>query len=699
MGAGPGVDSLGPALSVSSLRTANLSGTMTAALLSRIRTRLQRSETVGPVALAISVGALAAGGAIVLRLLIRMVQWVFFDRGSDLAGRLGIEALDRIHLLLAPAVGMVLVSWMVRRWAPEARGHGVPEVQYAVRMLGGRIRARVAAVKAVASALSIGSGGSVGREGPIVQIGSSLGSTVGQMVGLAPSQTRILVAAGAASAIAATFNAPIAGVMFAMEVILGSFAARSFGLVVVASVTATAISQAVLGDAPAFRLIEPFTLVSEWEFLLYLGLGVFAGLIALAYVQSVYWFEDSFDSWKMSPSVKALAGGLGVGAMGFFGSELLFGVGHEGVELALRGEMAVGFMLALVFLKILATSVTLGAGGSGGVFAPALFIGAMAGGAFGKAVNGLFPEITAPPGAYALVGMAALFGAAAHAPITGILILFEMTDNYRIILPLMFAVVVSYLMASALFQDSIYSIKLRRKGALNAPRQELGVLDLLLVTDAMSMEYETVSPEMPVEELANIARGGKTRSWLVMDVEDSLVGMVTETDLEDAIVMGPEAGERVRDIMTRSLITCSPGEPLRTAFRRFSERAVHQIPVVEDENPQKVAGVLRRNELLWAYKELADEHQRLLEKTGDEGISARSESVQMEIQVVEGQAELCMKRIREIALPKSTLIVLLRRGERAVVPRGDTRVEPGDVLVFLTTRDQEETLRKWIGGL
>jgi CIC family chloride channel protein len=654
---------------------------------------------VGPVALAITVGALSAVGAIVLRLLIDWVKWLFFDQGARFSQALGIEALGRIHLLLVPAIGMVIVSWMVRKFAPEAQGHGVPEVQYSVRMLGGKIRARVAAIKAVASAISIGSGGSVGREGPIVQIGSSLGSTVGQVVGLGPAHTRILVASGSAAAIAATFNAPIAGVMFAMEVILGSFAARSFGLVVIASVTATAISQAVLGNEPAFRLLETFSLVSDWEFLLYLGLGVFTGLIALAYVQSVYWFEDAFDEWKLSPSIKALIGGLGVGAMGFWGSELIFGVGHEGVELALHGEMALGLMLAMVLLKILATSVTLGAGGSGGVFAPALFVGAMAGGAFGQIVNRLLPGMTAPPGAYALVGMAALFGAAAHAPITGIIILFEMTDNYRIILPLMFAVVVSHLMASAIYQDSIYSIKLRRKGALNAPRQELGILDLLLVTDAMSMEFERVSQDTLLDEMALLARAGKTRSWLVMDTEDHLLGVVTETDMEEAIVQGRAAEATVGDIMTTSLITCSPGEPLRTAFRRFSERAVHQIPVVEEDNPGLVTGVLRRSELLWAYKELADEHQRLLDRTGDDGIPSHSDSVQMEVQVREGQARLCLKKIREISLPKDTLIVLLRRGDRAVVPKGDTRVEPGDVLVFLTTRDEEERLREWIGGL
>jgi len=670
---------------------------MTSTLLPRIRTRLQRSETVAPVALAVTVGALAAAGAIVLRQLIRAVQWLFFDQGERLGAALGVPWAERLHLLLAPAIGMVVVSWMVRRWAPEAQGHGVPEVQYAIRRLGGRIRTRVAAVKALASAISIGSGGSVGREGPIVQIGSSLGSSVGRAAGLGQGRTRIMVAAGAAGAIAATFNAPIAGVMFAMEVILGSFAARSFGLVVIASVTSTAISQAVLGSEPAFRLVETFTLVSDWEFLLYLGLGVFTGLIALAYVQSVYWFEDSFDAWKVSPSLKALVGGLGVGALGLFGSELIFGIGHEGVELALQGEMALGLMFGLVLLKILATSVTLGAGGSGGVFAPALFIGAMAGGAFGKVANQLLPNLTGPPGAYALVGMAALFAAAAHAPITAIIILFEMTDNYRIILPLMFAVVVAHLVASAIYQDSIYSIKLRRKGALTAPQQEMGILDLVLVTDAMSPEFETVSPELPLVGLADVAREGKVRSWLVMGPEEDLLGIVTETDLEGAIVSGRAEDTTVGDIMTTGLTTCTPGEPLRIAFRRFANRAVFQIPVVEEDDPRKVAGVLRRNELLWAFKELADEHQSLLQRTGVEVTPRHGDSVQMEVQVREGQEDLCFRRIREIPLPKGTLIVLLRRGERAVVPKGDTRVEPGDVLVLLTTRDQEDAVRKWTG--
>ena len=460
---------------------------------------------------------------------------------------------------------------------------------------------------------------------------------------------------------AATFNAPIAGVMFAMEVILGNFASRSFGLVVIASVTSTAISQAFLGREPAFRLVESFSLVSEWEFLLYLALGVFTGLIALAYVQSVYWFEDSFDAWKLSPGWKALIGGLGVGALGFFGSDLIFGVGHEGVELALQGEMALGLMLGLVVLKIIATSVTLGAGGSGGIFAPALFVGAMAGGAFGKMANGLFPAFTAPPGAYALVGMASLFAAAAHAPITGILILFEMTDNYRIILPLMFAVVVAHLMASAIYRDSIYSIKLRRKGGLAAPKKEMGVLDLVLVADAMTPDFETVRDDLPLEDLADLARAGKVRSWLVLDEADGLCGIVAETDLELAIVSGGLQDATVRDIMTTGLTTCTPGSLFESPFAASLIGPFIRFRLLRRTIPGRSPESSEETNSYGLSRSFPTNIKGSYMKTGAEVAPSHEDSVQLEVQVKEGLEDLCFKRVR-YALPKGTLIVLLRRG-------------------------------------
>ncbi len=646
--------------------------------------------------MAVVVGLLAAGGAIVLRWLIALVKGLSFDVGPRIGPALGVPLPPWMETLVVPAVGMVVVSAMVRRWAPEAMGHGVPEVQFAVRQRGGRIRPRVAVVKAVASALSIGTGGSVGREGPIVQIGSGLGSTVGQVMRMGPEEVKLLVAAGAAGAIGATFNAPIAGVIFALEIILGSFAARSFGLVVIAAVTATAASRAVLGAEPAFRLVEQFTLVSHWEFGFYLLLGAVAGGVALLYIRAVYGAEEVFDRWSARPWVKAVTGGLIVGALGTFGSVHLFGVGHEGVELALAGELATGAMISLVFLKMMATSVTLAAGGSGGVFAPALFIGAMTGGVVGRFAGAVAPAIAAPAGAYALVGAAAVFGAAAHAPMTAIIILFEMTDNYRIILPLMLSVVLAQLIASRIFPDSIYSIKLRRLGGMKTPHEQLGTLDIILVADAMMDEVPTVPPDLPLEELARRAREDDTRSWLVLDEEERPVGVVTLTDLERAMLEEDGlAGRTVQDVMTTALVTVRPGDTMRDAFRRFSEHDVHLMPVVDPE-AGTVVGILRRTEMMWAFKELSDEYRRMVtRRAGVPYLAEGGGPVHLELPVPADDPEIAFRQIRDIPLPPHVLVALLRRGERTVVPRGFTRVEPGDVLTLITAAEYRDELERW----
>jgi len=661
------------------------------------RFAFQRSRTLGPLALAVAVGMLAGGGAIALRWMIGEVHVLFFDQGARLGSLLHIPLPMWLVTTLAPAVGMVLVAYLALWWSPEARGHGVPEVQYAVRIKGGRIRTRVAFAKSIASAISIGSGGSLGREGAIVQIGSSLGSVLGQVVGLGAEDVKLLVAAGAAGAISATFNAPIAGVLFALEVVLGSFAARSFGLVVVASVSATAVAQAALGTQPAFRLVEQFRLVSDWELVLYPLLGLVTGFVALLYVYTVYGLEDGFERWSAPVWLKASTAGLILGLLGTFGSRQLFGIGHEGVELALAGGLGTGLMAGLIFMKIFATSVTLAGGGSGGIFAPALFIGAMTGGVFGRAADALLPTMTASPGAYALVGAAAVFGAAAHAPMTAIIILFEMTGNYRIILPLMLCVVLAQLIASRINPDSIYTIKLRRLGGMAGPRQETGTLDLLLVADAMSEEVPSVAPTLPLNELADRARQEHARSWVVMD-EDGLRGIVAVTDLERAIVDGDLAERRVDDIMTTALVTCEPGETLRHAFQRFSDRDVYQIPVVDPEEPGQVQGVLRRTEMMWAFKELSEEHERLLDKTDALPHERRFDSVHVELQVTPAHESICNHAVREIEVPEHALIALLRRGERVVVPRGFTKVEPGDVLTLITTRAHESSLRAWIAS-
>jgi CIC family chloride channel protein len=665
----------------------------------RILDRIQNSQNAAPTILAVIVGLLAGFGAIAFRYLIRSAHWLFFDYGGTLSAKLAFLHVEEWYIMLLPAVGMLFVSLIVRRWAMEARGHGVPEVQYAVKMKGGRIRLRVAFVKVIASALCIGSGGSVGREGPIVQIGSSLASAVGRLVRLRESDVKLLVAGGAAGAIGGTFNAPIAGVMFALEVILGSFSARSFGLLVISSVTSVALCQAFLGKQPAFELVQTFALNNMWELPLYLVLGLFVGMISLVYVASVYYFEDLFRRWHYNAHIKAFVGGLAIGALGFFGSQYIFGVGYEGVEMALQSNFSIKLLLILLVLKILATSITLGAGGSGGVFAPALFIGAMGGGAFGLIANQLFPSVTPHAGAYALVGMAAMFGGAARAPITSIIIIFEMTDDYKIILPLMLAVVVSYLVASRFGHDSIYSKKLRQLGGMAAPWRDFSILDMILVSDAMDTDYQTVSPELSVTEFSKLLRKNLIRSCPVIDSDNRLVGIVTEFDVEKSVVEGKVEGFAVSDIMTTGLITCTPDESLRTLLSRFKEQDIHQIPVVDKEDPKKILGVLRRSEILWAYNELADEYKRLSHRMDIDFSVDYSDCVQAEIQVRSEQSRISFKKIRDMHLPGQCLIGMLRRGDHVIIPRGDTVIEPGDVLVLLTTRAKEKELRSWMAKL
>jgi len=666
--------------------------------VSRAQHRLRRSETAGPLLLAIGVGLLAGLGALLLRRLIDFVHFLFFDAGADLAARLAPAGLRADwHIIIAPAVGMVIVSAMVRRWAPEARGHGVPEVQFAVLRKGGRIRPRVALVKAVASAISIGSGGSVGREGPIVQIGAGLGSTAGQVTGQGPRSRRILLAGGAAGAIAATFNAPIAGVMFAMEVILGTFAPRAFGLVVVSAVSASALSQAVLGRSPAFTLPEQFTLGNEFELLLYLLLGLCMGLLAIAYIRCLHTVEDGFDRWRAHPTLKAVAGGLAVGALGYFGSELIFGVGHEGTELALRGALGAGVMLSLIIMKMLATSITLGAGGSGGVFAPALFIGAMAGGVFGQAAQAAIPGLVTDPGAYALVGMASLFGAAAHAPITAVIILFEMTDDYQIILPLMFSVVVAYLVTTRLYPESVYSIKLRRLGGFARSGDDPGAMDLIVVEDLMATNFESVPPDMSLAELGALSRGRRTRSWPVLSSENVLVGIVTDTDLERSAVRD-SAAESVGDIMTTHVVTCRPADSLIAAFQRFIRHDVQLVPVVEESGNDRVVGVLGRRHVLRAYRDMS----RLPAPSDTDDRDARPDMkalIQREYTIPMGDKQVAHRRLRELDLPAGVLVALVRRGHRAFVPRGSTKLDHGDGLLLFTTKahqgELDTLLRRW----
>lgn len=558
----------------------------------RLLTRLHLPATTSLVIVAIVVGVATGLGSVAFIRLLQASTRLFFDGGRWL-----FSGLRQHYVIFLPAIGGLLVGPIIFALARETKGHGVPEVMAALILRGGRIRARVATVKIIASAITIGSGGSAGREGPMIQIGSSIGSSVAQFLRMPTERVRTFVACGAAGGVAATFNAPIAGAMFALEVLLGQFSAE-FGLVVLASVAAAAVSRALLGNFPSFS-IPPYDLVSEKELVFYLLLGVLSGLAGLAFVKMLYAFEDLFDRWRFPEFFKPSVGGLAVGAIGLFLPQI-FGTGLLAMERLLSLKIPFTTLVALIPAKIIATSFTLGSGGSGGVFAPALFIGGVVGGAFGSIVHHLFPSFTAFYGAYALVGMSATFGAAAQAPITSIIILFEMTNDYHIILPLMTATIIAVLVYRTFSAESIYTLKLKRRGIDYGATREGDPMATITVREALTAGVVSISQDATIREMLRlIATTGK--EWFpVLDGGNGLAGVVTYRDIAQAVDEG-RLDEPVLSYTTRDVICTFSDESLREVLVRFNQGDLGHLPVVDPANPTRVVGVISRQHVVKAY--------------------------------------------------------------------------------------------------
>ena len=497
---------------------------------------------VGPgqvrlLALSVLVGLGAGFGAVAFRFMISGLTRLFSGHAdySDVgrAPNPFVPWLGPWFVLLAPVVAGLVYGPLVHRFAPEARGHGVPEVMLAVARKGGRIRPQVAVVKSLASALCIGGGGSVGREGPIVQIGSALGSSIAQVSRLGERGIRLLVACGAAGGIAATFNAPLAGVFFAMELILGQWAAESFGMVVVSSVTASVVGRAVLGNDPFLRL-PGFHVDHLVQYALFAVLGVLAGLFGVAFSRVLYAIEDGCDwLWHGPEWLRPAVGGLFLGAL-LLVLPQMYGVGYPVLANAVAGEYTVAFLCMLLLGKVVACSLTIGIGGSGGVFAPSLFCGAMLGAAFGALAHAIAPGTVGSPGAYALVGMGALFAGAARAPITAVVILFELTGEYTIILPLMLAIVLATGVSHLVSHDTVYTRKLLRRGIdLGEPGdarlQHLGVAAVMVAPPV------AVGSEVDVKSLAALFASSGETALPALDSGGRFVGVLASRDLMDAL--------------------------------------------------------------------------------------------------------------------------------------------------------------------
>ena len=669
------------------------------------------------VLVAVACGLAGALGAVAFRLLIRGVQALFFEGSEGLtalvdAGLLA-EAQDPLEIarqipwywrIAIPALGGLIVGPLIYYFAREAKGHGVPEVMAAVALRGGVIRRRVVAVKALASAISIGSGGSVGREGPIVQIGSALGSSIGQALRVPASQLRVIVGCGAAAGVSATFNAPIAGALFAAEVVVGNFAVAQLSPIVIASVVATVVSRAFLGNHPAFP-VPAYELVSPFELAPYMLVGLAAGLVALVFMLTLYKTEDLFDKIPVHESLRACVGGAMVGMIAIAFPNV-YGVGYSTISAALTSELPVATLGILIVLKIAATSITIGSGGSGGIFAPCLFLGAMTGGFLGSFIHQFAPEATASSGAYALVTMGAVVAAATHAPITAIIMIFELTQSITIIPPLMAACVVSTLVTTYLHRDSIYTMKLTRRGIDLFEEETHNLLKGLYVHDIIDREPELIQARTTLPEIVTRVLASDHTDFFVVDAGNRLLGtihlrdftrMLAEQEVLTSIVVASDVAEPPD-------FTVTENDDLDVVMQLFTDALREEIPVVAAEDPRRIRGSVHKKDLIDAYNREVLRRDLAGSMSNTVLVAHKGQQVELGggyvLQEIAPPPRFFGHSLRELDVQARTgvHVVLLRKrratdGKPAIrVPTADDLIEEGDRLVVSGTRAGVETI-------
>lgn len=512
---------------------------------------LERKE-YGPFVLAslsFVTGIIAGCGAYLFRSLIAVIHNIFFY------GKLSIVYDANIHaspsqwgmlVVLVPVVGAIGVVYLVRNFAPEAKGHGVPEVMDAIYYNKGIIRPVVAVVKSLASALSIGTGGSVGREGPIAQIGSAFGSTLGQLLRMSPWQCNVLIAAGAGGGIAATFNTPLGGLLFATEILLFEISVRTLVPVVIATATATYIGQLFFGTYPAFKipaLESPFfQLDNPLVLLAYVGLGIGLGVVSTIFIRAVYGMEDLFENhFPGNDYVRHITGMFLVGLMfailqRYSGHYYVEGVGYAAIQDMLTNTLkGAGFLLLLFALKLLATALTLGSGGSGGIFSPSLFIGASCGGAYGIVLNSLFPGLGISAPAFAVAGMAGCVGGVTGAALTAIVMIQEMTLDYSVVIPVTITVAISFGVRKLLCRESIYTMKLARRGHLMPEALHSNIHNLKKAKEIMDTRFCTINVNLTVRDLGELIRNAPDMHWYLITDPEKVLGLLSrEAALEAA---------------------------------------------------------------------------------------------------------------------------------------------------------------------
>ncbi len=655
------------------------------------------SESAILLALAVSVGLTSGIGIWIFTTAVEQFTHLF---KTDVAQNILEQWFGSWGIVITLALVGWIVGALMQRFVGEERHHGVAGIIEAVAMGGGRLRYRRMPFKALAAALSLGAGASVGPEDPSVQIGANLGSFFGQYLRLSEERIQLLVAAGAASAIAAAFRAPLAGVFFALEVILnGEFVTSSFGVVVLSAVTSSVFTQAIAGTEPEIGILT-YTLGNPLEIPFYVLLGLLLGPVAALFTRAVYWQHDFWHNHiSLSRPMKTAFAGVLVGIAALFVPEIM-GAGRETMAEVLSGkdvEFTFGLLLLIGTTKLLMTPVSLAGGFQGGIFAPSLFVGTMFGGAFGRLIHEIGPtHITGDPQAYAIAGMAAVMAGVVHAPITAILLVFELTNDYRLILPIMLTTVVCIWVAERFEPSGIYVLGLLRKGIHLQHGHDVDIMQSVTVAEAMTTPAPTIAETASLQELRDQFRAHNTRSLCVINIEGQLVGIVTLTDLQRAYEAGHSRNQCVADICTQDVITATPDDVLWKAIRLMGKRSIGRLPVVKP-GTRELVGILRRHDLVQAYNlgiSRKREHQYLVEQIR---LNSLTNAHVFEVSVTD-QSSVISQRIRDIPWPSDSIVASVRRDGRLIVPHGETTIKAGDRLIVVAVPELEKELVSLING-
>lgn len=665
------------------LRPSRRFGTRSAQLFWRLpligRVRVPRN--LAPLLLAGAVGLAAGFAAVALTAVVDGLTIVFDELASILDGLAGGWTL-----MLVPAIAAIPVAFVVSRIASESQGAGVPYVMVAVERAGGFVRPIIAPAKLVATGFTLGGGGAAGREGPIVLIAASLASSIGRLTKQPSDMLVLMVAAAAAGGIAATFHTPIAGTFFAMEVVLRRFNVRNFTIVVVSAVVANIVAISFYGDSTGLDLPD-LDINSFWELFLHAIVGVSAAIAGILFVRTRFFTEDVFEFLGVSLSIRPILGLLGVGVLALIESNIL-GSGLDQIRIFAEGGTAVSTLAILMVLKMIAASLTIGSGASGGAFAPLLFVGATLGALMGAGFESALPNIVGPTGTYVVVGMAAVFAAAARAPLTSLFIVFELS-GYSLILPLMTAVALAAALAQLLTRDTIYNVRLRRAGLDMRDDPAPSPLDDLTVATTMRTDTPIVSRLATIQDLANAMSQSRGNVVAVADQQNRFIGLVTATDVASAVER-QELDRRAYDLAVVAPIFVHPDDNLRYALSLLVDHDVRQLPVVAREDETRLMGMLTQRDVLREVAQPADREPG--QRSAPAPVRRLVGAVEIEARVEPGsQAESTM--VSQLPLPEASVITAIHRRGEVVIPRGSVRLEANDLAIVLSVPPEEAAVR------